>query len=90
MLTKQKITAILKLRLKWKGVENKMKITLKAARVNANLTQQEAAKKLNISKDTLANWEKGKTFPDAEGILNIEKIYNIPYDNIIFLPRNYT
>lgn len=34
-----------------------MKVSLKAARVNANLTQIEAAKKLNVTKDTIANWE---------------------------------
>ena len=37
-----------------------MKISLKAARVNANFTQQEVANKLQISKHTVINWEKGK------------------------------
>ena len=34
------------------------KITLKAARVNAGLTQKEAAKKIGISYQTLSDYEK--------------------------------
>ena len=36
-----------------------MKITLKSARVNANLTQLEAAKRLGVTRETLSNWETG-------------------------------
>lgn len=64
-----------------------MEMTLKAARVNANLTQLEAAKRLDISESTLSMWEKGKTFPDARKIRDIEKVYGIPYNDIIFLPK---
>ena len=37
---------------------NDLKITLKAARVNAGLTLEEAAKTLGISRSTLISWEK--------------------------------
>ena len=63
-----------------------MRVTLEAARVNAHLTQKEAAQKIKISKETLANWEHGKSFPDAPAISNIEIAYNCTYDDIIFLP----
>lgn len=36
------------------------KITMRAARVNAGMTQQELADKMGISKRTLYDWEKGK------------------------------
>ena len=39
------------------------KITLAAARVNAGLSQQEAAKALGVSVATLQNYESGKTVP---------------------------
>ncbi len=64
-----------------------MGMTLKAARVNANLTQLEAAKRLDISESTLSMWEKGRTFPDARKIRDIEMVYGVPYDEIIFLPK---
>ena len=61
------------------------KITLKAARVNAGLSQEEAAKKLEISKKTLCNWENGSSMPRADKIDRICALYGIPYDNLIFL-----
>lgn len=65
-----------------------MAITLKAARVNKNLTQKEAAELLGISESTLLNYEKGKTFPTLPTIEKMEDLYGVSYDNIIFLPNN--
>jgi len=64
------------------------KITLKAARVNAGLTQKEAAKRINVSNKTLCNWESGASMPKVDKIDAICDLYNIAYDNIIFLPSN--
>lgn len=36
------------------------KITLAAARVNAGMTQDDVAKEMHVSKNTIINWEKGK------------------------------
>lgn len=49
------------------------------------ISQQEAAKLLGVSKDTLSNYERGVSFPNVPIINNIEKIYGIKYDQIIFL-----
>lgn len=65
-----------------------MAITLKAARVNAGLTQKEAAKKLKISKGTLANYEMYKTKPDIELAKRIAVLYGTTVDGIIFLPND--
>lgn len=59
-------------------------ITLKAARVNAGLTQLAAADKLNVSVATLKNWESGKTFPKQPHIEALCKLYGVTYDNIFF------
>ncbi|WP_251455003.1 helix-turn-helix transcriptional regulator [Veillonella intestinalis] len=61
------------------------KITLKAARVNKNLTQEQAAKLIGISVFTLINYESGKSFPDVPIIERIEKVYDIPYHRLNFL-----
>lgn len=65
-----------------------MAITLKAARVNKNLTQREAAEILGVSESTLLNYEKGKTFPSQPTIKKMEKLYGMSYNDIIFLPCN--
>ena len=61
-----------------------LQISLASARVNAELTQKEAANKLNVSNKTLSNWENGTSFPNAEQIASICSLYGIPYDNIKF------
>lgn len=64
-----------------------LRISLAAARVNAKLTQDEAAKALHITKQTLVNWEKGLTQPKIEQAENMSALYNIPYENLIFVPK---
>ena len=51
------------------------KISLAAARVNAGLTQKEAAEKLEINIGTMQNWENGKTTPNAENFIKLCKLY---------------
>lgn len=67
---------------------NEIKMTLKALRINNNYTQQEAGEKLGVTKDTISRWENAKSFPDAMQIKAIEKLYNVTYNNIIFLGKN--
>ncbi|WP_303839458.1 helix-turn-helix transcriptional regulator [Selenomonas ruminantium] len=63
-----------------------IKISLKAARVNANMTQSEVAKKLQKNKQTIVNWETGKTSIDAANFAALCELYNIGQD-YIFLPE---
>ena len=65
-----------------------VKITIKAARVNASLSQKEAADRLGVSNKTLGNWEKGITFPPADKIPAICELYGVPYDMLNFLPAD--
>ena len=65
----------------------KIMLTLTAARINVNLTQNQAPKLLNVSNDIISNWERGKTLPNAEQIRKIVDLYKVPYENLIFLPK---
>lgn len=64
-----------------------LKITLRAARVNAGLSAKDAANRLKISISTLQNYEKGKTYPPTRLIPKIEDLYNIEYNNIDFFAQ---
>ena len=64
------------------------KITLKAARVNAGLTIRDAAPLLGIGKDTLIKWEKAPWKVNAGYQDRISRVYQMPIDQIIFLPKN--
>lgn len=61
-----------------------MKVTLQAARINKGLKQKEAADLIGVSVDTLANYEKGITYPDVPIINKIEEVYGIKYSDIFF------
>ena len=64
------------------------KITLKAARVNAGLTQKEAAEKLKVSNKTLGNWENGLSSPNVKNVSALCALYSVGYDDLIFLVNN--
>lgn len=68
-------------------MENKIKIpkiSLKSARVNANLTQKEASKKIGVDVATLINWEKDSSIVKAKYFPIIEDVYGYPTDFIFF------
>ena len=66
-----------------------MTMTLKAARVNSGMNQQEAAEKIGVSRTTLQSWESYRSFPTVIQLPAIEAAYNVKYDDIIFLPKDY-
>lgn len=70
------------------GEKMNFKISLKAARTNADMTQKEAAKLLNVDKSTIGSWEKGKTHPDCIEAEKISEIYGVPLDYINFSSKN--
>ena len=53
-----------------------MKVSIKALRVNAELSQQEAADRIGVAPRTLQNWENGVTYPTAVQLVSICSVYN--------------
>ena len=63
-----------------------MKLTLKGARVNANLTIDEVAKKVKKSKNTIIAYEKGRRSPSMQVGKELATLYGVSVDDLIFLP----
>lgn len=61
-----------------------MQYSLRAIRVNKGETQEEASKAIGIRVETLANYEKGITYPDIPILKKIEKHYGVNYNDIDF------
>lgn len=61
-----------------------MKIQLKAARVNANLTQEDVAKTLKISKNSIVNYESYASVPSVELAKKLADLYEMKVDDIIW------
>lgn len=65
------------------------KITLAAARINRGMRQEDVAKRLGVSKQSIVNWERGRRKPNAATIMALSQIYEIDVDHI-FLPKEFT
>lgn len=59
-----------------------MQITLKAARVNAGLSQAEAAKKIGVNTQTVARWECGKNDIPISKFRALCKIYGCKEEEV--------
>lgn len=70
--------------------ETNMKYSLRAIRINRKETQEQAAKGIGISVETLANYEKGITYPDVPMLQRIEEYYNVNYNDIDFFCNDIT
>lgn len=60
-------------------------ITIAAARVNAKKTQEDVAKALHVSKQTVGSWENGKTSPTMDQAMQFCEFCEVPFDMVSFL-----
>ncbi len=58
-------------------MNNDVKISLRAARINAGLSQKEAADRLLIGTSTLQGYESGRRIPRWDLIQKMQEVYNI-------------
>lgn len=61
-----------------------MAITIKQARLNARLTQAEAAEKLKMPQTTLCHYERNMCRPSAERFETLCELYGVPTDDVIW------
>lgn len=65
------------------GIEKK----LKEARENAGLTQEQVAQAVMVSRQTISNWENGKSLPDIVSIMSLSELYQISLDELLKTDR---
>lgn len=65
------------------------RITIKAARAIADLTQAELAEKMGVSRDTVAKWEANRMGINGKNLQRLCEITGFQADEII-LPVNST
>lgn len=63
-----------------------MAISLAAARVNAGLTAQQVAEKMNVSRQIVYAWEHGRIIPRWDKFMQLCAIYGMT-PNDIFIPE---
>ena len=56
---------------------------LKEARLNRDLTQEVIAEKLNVSRQTISNWENEKSYPDIISVIALSDLYSVSLDELL-------
>lgn len=56
---------------------------LRDARNAAGLTQESAAESLGVSRQTVSNWETGKTYPDIVSVIRMSGLYSVSLDCLL-------
>ena len=56
---------------------------IKKLRKDNNMTQEDLAEKLNVSRQTISKWETNVVIPDADNIVSICKLFNITTDELL-------
>ncbi len=56
---------------------------IKRFRTQNNITQEELAEKINVTRQAVSNWENGKTEPDIETLTKIAQIFDISIDELV-------
>lgn len=61
----------------------KIGIKLKEARLRAGLTQENVAEEIQVTRQTISNWETEKSFPDIVSVIKLSTLYNISLDKLL-------
>lgn len=63
----------------------KMEISeqIKNHRMQLQLSQEELAKRIYVSRQTISNWESEKSYPDIHSLLLLSNLFGVPVDELI-------
>lgn len=56
---------------------------IKKYRTEANLSQEELADKIFVSRQTISNWENNKTYPDIKSLVLMSEVFRVSLDHLI-------
>lgn len=56
---------------------------LKNARIEAGLTQEKAAEKIDVTRQTISNWENEKSYPDIISVIALSDLYSVSLDELL-------
>ena len=57
---------------------------LKKLRKNKNITQEELAQKIFVTRTTVSKWESGRGYPSLDTLKILAEFYGISIDDLIF------
>ena len=56
---------------------------IKKYRRMMNLSQEDLAERVYVTRQTISNWETGKSYPDIHSLLLLSSLFNVSLDTLI-------
>ena len=56
---------------------------IRRLRKNAKMSQEDLAEKLSVVRQTISKWERGLSVPDAEMVIKIAALFNVPVSELL-------
>lgn len=56
---------------------------IKAYRLKQNISQEELAEKIFVTRQTVSNWETGKNYPDIHSLLLMSNLFGVSLDQLV-------
>ena len=56
---------------------------LKNARIKAGFTQEKAAEEIDVSRQTISNWENEKSYPYIISVIALSDLYSVSLDELL-------
>ncbi|MGI6782532.1 MAG: helix-turn-helix transcriptional regulator [Acholeplasmataceae bacterium] len=62
---------------------------ISSLRLNHNMTQEELAEKLYVTRQALSRWERGQAVPPVEIVVELGRIFHVSFDEILCLNESF-
>ncbi len=69
---------------------NKFSKNIYKLRIEMKLTQEDVAEKLDVSRQTISNWESGTVSPTIDKVSELAKLYNVTIDELVDVDKPKT
>ena len=60
-----------------------MQENIRITRIRKGFTQEEIAVRLNVTRQTISKWEKGYSVPDAEMLISLANVLEVPVSELL-------
>lgn len=66
-----------------KGQHMELGAHIKEHRTNLGFSQDNLAERIYVSRQTISNWETGRTYPDVQSLLLLSNVFEVTVDSLI-------
>lgn len=69
--------------LRTKEEDMEISSRIKHHRTTCGLSQEDLAEKIYVTRNTISNWETGRTYPDVQSLLLLSSLFSVSIDDLV-------